>query len=109
MAATDLGDAHTAADPRGACDIGSSEAHTPEWRTLVSHLPRRRRPSQGVSDDVDFPRREQWRIDVAIFMLFCIHIYANINSFYDTLSVHGSPSIFCLFMIFLFRFYVIVC
>jgi hypothetical protein len=104
IAATDLGGAHAAADPRDA-DATSA----PRRRTLVSHLPRWRRPSRGASDDVDFPRREQWWIDIPIFMLFCIHIYANINNFYDTLSIHGSPSTFCLFMIFLFGFYVNVC
>jgi hypothetical protein len=31
------------------------------------------------------------------------------KSFYDTLSVHGSPSIFCMFLIFLFTFYVNFC
>jgi hypothetical protein len=54
----------------------------------------------------NFLRREWWRIDDPVFMRFCIHIYANINRFYDTLSVHGSPSIFSMFMIFLFTFYV---
>ena len=32
--------------------------------------------------------------DKSIFMIFCIHIYVNVNRFYDTLSVHGSPYIF---------------
>jgi hypothetical protein len=39
---------------------------------------------------------------VYIFMLTSI-------DFYDTLSVHGSPSIFCMFLLFLFIFYVNVC
>jgi hypothetical protein len=54
-------------------------------------------------------RHERWRINDPVFMIFCIHIYTNVNRFYDTFSVHGSPFIFYMFMIFLFIFYVKVC
>jgi hypothetical protein len=69
---------------------------------------------------VDFPRRKRRCIPKArstaatplgassdpIFMLLCIHIYANVNRYFTTyISVHGSPSMNCLFMIFLFTFY----
>jgi hypothetical protein len=53
--AADLGGAHVAADPRGACDVGSSEARAPEWRTLGSDLLRQCRPSLGASDDDGLP------------------------------------------------------
>jgi hypothetical protein len=39
-AAMDLGDTHAAMDLGGARDIGSSEAHAPDWRPLASHLQR---------------------------------------------------------------------
>jgi hypothetical protein len=42
---------------------------------------------------------------IHIFMLLCIYIYVNINRFYDIISVYSFPSIYCLFMIFLFTFY----
>jgi hypothetical protein len=42
---------------------------------------------------------------VHIFMLLCIYIYMPTSiGFYDTLSVHGSPSIYWMVMIFLFTF-----
>jgi hypothetical protein len=93
--------------------------------TRTMSAPRRRAPRSGArwrsppAMTPTFPRREQrrrtslcgkrWRIDDLVFMLFCIRIYTNVNSFYDTLSIHGSHSIFCMFMIFLFIFYVNVC
>jgi hypothetical protein len=45
------GGATSMASQRCACDVDSSEAHTPEWRTLASHLPRPRRTSLGASGD----------------------------------------------------------
>ena len=57
----------------------------------------------------DFPRREWWQIDDPVFMLFLYIFIPTSIRFYDTLSVHGSPSIFCMFMIFLFTFYVNFC
>jgi hypothetical protein len=41
-----------------------------------------------------------------IFMLFCIHIYANVNEFLRPIFQFMAPlSSICLFMIFLFTFY----
>jgi hypothetical protein len=40
---------------RGAHDVGSSHARAPEWRTLPSHLLRRRRPSLDASGDDELP------------------------------------------------------
>jgi hypothetical protein len=76
------------------------------WRpppVMTSAFPRRerrRRTSLGG---------ERSRIDGPIFMLFVYIFMPTSIGFYDTLSVHGSPSIFCMFMIFLFIFYVNVC
>jgi hypothetical protein len=50
-----LGGAHAATDSKGTRDVGSSEAGALEWRTLASHLPRRRRLSLNASDDDGLP------------------------------------------------------
>jgi hypothetical protein len=71
-AAADLGGVPTAVDLRGARDIGSLEAHAPEWCPLASYSRRQR---------AAFPRRERWWIDDPVYMRFCIHIYVNINRF----------------------------
>jgi hypothetical protein len=42
-------------------------------------LPQRRLPSLDASDDDRLLGGERWRIDDPVFMLFCIHIYANVN------------------------------
>jgi hypothetical protein len=87
-----------------AHDVSSSEARAPEWRPLgpppatTLAFPRRERRRRT------FLGGEQWRIEDPVFMLFYIHIYVNVNRFYDTLLVHGSPFIFCMFMIFLLHF-----
>jgi hypothetical protein len=85
---------------RRARDVDSSEARAPEWRPLASHGRRRH---------AAFPKRKQWWTDDPVFMRSCINIYATSIEFYDILSVHGSPSIFYIFLIFLFTFYVNVC
>jgi hypothetical protein len=98
----DLEGAHAAADLGGAdveADLGGARA---------TSTPRRRAPADvpPPATTLAFSRRERRWIDVPIFILFCIHIYANVNKFYDTLSVHFSPSIFYMFMIFLFTLHV---
>jgi hypothetical protein len=40
---------------RGVRNVGSSKSRAPEWRSLASHLRRRRRPFLGVSDDDRLP------------------------------------------------------
>jgi hypothetical protein len=48
--------------------------------------------------------------DNLIFMLLCTRILMSASiGFYDTLLVHGFPSGYCMFIIFLFTFYVNVC
>jgi hypothetical protein len=63
--------------------------------------------SHGRRRCTAFPRRERWWIDDPVFMRY-IFTPTSIG-FYDTLSVHNSPSIFFMFMIFIFTFYVNVC
>jgi hypothetical protein len=47
---------------------------------------------------------------MALFLMYFVYIFMSMSiGFYDTLSVHGSYSIFCMFMIFLLTFYVNVC
>jgi hypothetical protein len=112
---------------RGAVDFGSGSGGGGSWmsargdgsqRRAHDVGPRRRALWSGTiwrpppTTTPIFPMRERqrrtslgserWRIDGPVFMLFCIQIYANVNRFYDILSVHGSPSIFCMFMIYIF-------
>jgi hypothetical protein len=61
---------------------------------------RRRRTSLGASGGGS----------VTLFLCYFVYIFMPTSiGFYYTLSVHGSPSIFCMFMIFLFTFYVYLC
>jgi hypothetical protein len=47
---------------------------------------------------------------MALFLYDFVYIFMpTLIGFYDTLSVHDSPSIFCMFLIFLFTFYVNGC
>jgi hypothetical protein len=96
----DLGGAHAATDLRSARDAGSSEARALEGRPLASHLRRRPWPSLGASGIGSTA--------LCLFDFVYIFITTSID-FYDTLSAHSSPSIFCMFMTFLFTFYVNVC
>jgi hypothetical protein len=42
-----------------------------------------------------------------LFLSYFVYIYMSTSiCFYDRLSVNDSPSIYCMFMIFLFRFYI---
>jgi hypothetical protein len=104
-----LGRAHVAADPRGARDVKSSEARALEWRPLASHLPRRLRPSLSASATTDFLRQRavaDWRprFYAVLFTYLCQCQYV--------FMIHCqfmTPSIFYIFMIFLFTFYVNIC
>jgi hypothetical protein len=86
-AAADMEDAPAMTDLGGARDVDSSEAHAPEWRPLASHGRRRR---------AAFPRHERRWIDGPVFMRFCIHIYANVNRFYDHCQFMALLSFVCL-------------
>jgi hypothetical protein len=93
--------------PNPARYIGSCQPDTKYFRSCRAFFVLQASPSGPAQ--MYIYRRERWRINGPVLMLFCIHIYANVNRFYDTFSVHGSPSLFCMFMIFLFTFYVNVC
>jgi hypothetical protein len=58
---------------------------------------------------MDFSRRERWQIADPILCFFVYIFMPTSIGFYDTLSVHGYPSIVCMFIIFLFTFYVNIC
>jgi hypothetical protein len=104
----DLGGAHAAADARGARTMSVPRRHAPmsgtRWRPLSAMTPafpkRRRQTSLG---------EERWQIDDLVLCYFVYIFMPTSICFYDTLSVHGSSSIFCMFMIFLFTFYVNIC
>jgi hypothetical protein len=92
------------------------EAHAQHWllgdaRPRVAHA-----SIPPPATTPAFPRRERRRRtslgasgggSTALFLCYFIYIFMPTSiDFYDTLSVHGSPSIFCMFMIFLLTFYV---
>jgi hypothetical protein len=80
---------------RGTVGFGSSGSGS--WRSAHGGESRRCAPQSGArygpppSTTSAFPRRERrqrtslscerWWIDGPVFMLFCIHIYANVNRF----------------------------
>jgi hypothetical protein len=55
---------------------------------------------------IDFHRHKRWWIDDPVLCDFVNIFMPTSIGFYDTLSVHGSTSMFCMFMIFLFTFYI---
>jgi hypothetical protein len=106
----DLGGAHAVADPRDARMMSAPRRHAPRngacWRPPPATMPafprRERRRWTSLGD-------ERWRID-DLFLCYFVYIFMPTSiGFYDTLSVYGFPFIFCMFMIFLFTFYVNVC
>jgi hypothetical protein len=84
----------------------------PEGAPTGVPLPRRCRPSLGTSDDDGLPYATSGGRSTTLFLCYFVYIFIFMPTsigFYDTLSVYGSPFIFCMFMIFLFTFYVNVC
>jgi hypothetical protein len=82
-------------------DVRPGVAHTgippPAMTPAFPRRERRRRTSLGASGGGS----------TVLFLCYFIYIFLSTSiDFYDTLSVHGSPSIFCMFMIFLLSFYV---
>jgi hypothetical protein len=85
-------------------DDGSGRRTTSAPRRRASQSGACWRPTAG--DDAQASLGVSGGGSTTLFLCDFVYIYANVNSFYDTLLVHGSPSIFCMFLIFRFTFYI---
>jgi hypothetical protein len=97
----DLGGKHAAVDPRGVRPgVAHAGVPPPAMTSAFPRRERRRRTSLGASGGGS----------TTMFLCDFVYIFMPTSlGFYDTLSVHSSPSIFCIFMIFLLTFYVNIC
>jgi hypothetical protein len=82
----------------------------------VTSAPRRRASRSGArwrpttGDDTRPSLGASVGRSTVLFLCDFVYIFMSTSiGFYDTLSAHGSTSIFCMFLIFLFTFYVNVC
>jgi hypothetical protein len=80
--------------------VAAASVPPPATTPTFPRRERRRRTSLGG---------ERWQL-TTLFLCYFVYIFMPTSiGFYDTLLIHGSTSIFCMFMIFVFTFYVNIC